>query len=110
MCVRCPPQTGPGCRIEQMKSDMGGAAAVLGAAKVLTLLKPPVEVHFVMPACENMIDGKAYRPGDVVTASNGMTIEIENTDAGGVSWCSQGVFGVLGRIGIPRVMTVIRKI
>ena len=72
------------CNIEQMKFDMGGAAAVMGAARITGLLQPPhVEVHFIIPAAENMISARASRPGDIVTASNGVTIEIGNTDAEG---------------------------
>ncbi|XP_077238120.1 leucine aminopeptidase 1-like [Tasmannia lanceolata] len=77
-------KTGPGCSIELMKFDMGGSAAALGAAKALGQIKPPgVEVHFVVAACENMISGTGMRPGDIVTASNGKTIEVNNTDAEG---------------------------
>lgn len=61
---------------------MGGAAAVLGAARALAEIRPPVEVHLVIAACENLISGTAMRPGDIVTASNGRTIEVANTDAG----------------------------
>ena len=71
-------------QIEMMKYDMGGSAAVLGAAKVLGAIKPEgLEIHFIVAACENMINGSAVHPGDVVTASNGKTIEINNTDAEG---------------------------
>uniref|UniRef100_A0A7N2R8F4 Cytosol aminopeptidase domain-containing protein n=1 Tax=Quercus lobata TaxID=97700 RepID=A0A7N2R8F4_QUELO len=67
---------GPGCSIELMKFDMGGSAAVLGAAKAIGQIKPSgVEVHFIVAACENMISGTGMRPGDIVTASNGKTIE-----------------------------------
>jgi len=66
-----------------MKIDMAGAAAVLGLFKAIAELKPNVEVHGVFLAVENMPGGNAYRPGDVVTAKNGMTIEILNTDAEG---------------------------
>jgi leucyl aminopeptidase len=69
--------------IETMKMDMAGAGATLGAAKVVGLLKPDVEVHFIVAATENMISGHAIHPGDVLTASNGKTIEINNTDAEG---------------------------
>lgn len=73
-----------GSMIELMKFDMGGAGAVLGAAKALGQLRPEnVEVHFIVAACENMISTKAYRPGDVITASNGRTVEVGNTDAEG---------------------------
>ncbi|KAM1170129.1 hypothetical protein ACFX13_008124 [Malus domestica] len=93
-------KTGPGCSIEQMKSDMGGSAAVLGAAKAIAQIKPTgVEVHFIVAACENMMSGTGMRPGDIVTASNGKTIEVNNTDAEGrltladtlVYACNQGV-------------------
>ncbi|GAV83215.1 Peptidase_M17 domain-containing protein/Peptidase_M17_N domain-containing protein [Cephalotus follicularis] len=93
-------KTGPGCSIELMKFDMGGSAAVLGAAKAIGEIKPPgVEVHFIVAACENMISGTGMRPGDIVTASNGKTIEVNNTDAEGrltladalVYACNQGV-------------------
>ncbi|MCL7034099.1 hypothetical protein MKW94_018500 [Papaver nudicaule] len=93
-------KTGPGCSIELMKFDMGGSAAVLGAAKAIGQIKPlGVEVHFIVAACENMISGTGMRPGDIVTASNGKTIEVNNTDAEGrltladalVYACNQGV-------------------
>lgn len=72
-----------GSGIETMKVDMGGAAATFGAAKVIAQLKPDVEVHFISAITENMISGKAMRPGDILTASNGKTIEVNNTDAEG---------------------------
>ncbi len=77
-------KTGAGCSIELMKTDMGGSAAALGAAKAIAHLQPTdIEVHFIVAACENMINGKAMRPGDILTASNGKTIEVNNTDAEG---------------------------
>lgn len=69
--------------IAMMKTDMGGAAAVLGTARAIGSLKPPVEVHFIVAATENMISGRAMHPGDILTASNQKTIEINNTDAEG---------------------------
>lgn len=69
--------------IEMMKTDMGGAAATFGAAKAIAQLKPDVEVHFISAVTENMISGRAMHPGDILTASNGKTIEINNTDAEG---------------------------
>ncbi|BAZ29414.1 leucyl aminopeptidase [Cylindrospermum sp. NIES-4074] len=74
---------GAGSGIETMKIDMGGAAATLGAAKAIAQIKPDVEVHFISAATENMISGRAMHPGDVLTASNGKTIEVNNTDAEG---------------------------
>ncbi len=73
-----------GSQIEMMKYDMGGSAAVLGAMRAIAELKPAgVEVHMIVAACENMISGGAIHPGAIVTASNGKTIEINNTDAEG---------------------------
>eukprot|EP00270_Netrium_digitus_P015077 TRINITY_DN5220_c0_g1_i1.p1 TRINITY_DN5220_c0_g1~~TRINITY_DN5220_c0_g1_i1.p1 ORF type:complete len:686 (+),score=214.24 TRINITY_DN5220_c0_g1_i1:133-2190(+) len=73
-----------GSMIELMKFDMGGAAATLGAAKAIGSLQPPgVQVNFIIAACENMVSGKGMRPGDILTASNGKTIEVNNTDAEG---------------------------
>ncbi|MGL5796378.1 MAG: leucyl aminopeptidase, partial [Waterburya sp.] len=69
--------------IETMKMDMGGGAATLGAAKAIAQLKPDVEVHFICAATENMISGRAMHPGDILKASNGKTIEVNNTDAEG---------------------------
>ena len=74
---------GVGSGIETMKMDMGGAAATFGAAKAIGQLKPDVEVHFISAVAENMISGRALHPGDILTASNGKTIEINNTDAEG---------------------------
>jgi leucyl aminopeptidase len=74
---------GPGSGVEMMKTDMGGAAATLGAAKAIAQLKPDVEVHFISAVTENMISGRAMHPGDILTASNGKTIEVNNTDAEG---------------------------
>ena len=66
-----------------MKIDMAGAATVLGIFDVLPLLKLPLEVHGIFLGVENMPSGHAYRPGDVVKAMNGKTIEVLNTDAEG---------------------------
>jgi leucyl aminopeptidase len=74
---------GAGSGIEGMKMDMGGAAAILGAAKAIAQLQPDVEVHFISAVTENMISGRAMHPGDILKASNGKTIEVNNTDAEG---------------------------
>lgn len=66
-----------------MKSDMSGGAAVISAMRVIGTLKPKINVTAIVPATENMPSGTAQRPGDVVRAMNGKTIEIDNTDAEG---------------------------
>jgi leucyl aminopeptidase len=73
----------PGEKMEEMKSDMAGAAAILGTMKVVGAMKLPLRVIGLAPCTENMPDGGAYHPADIVTASNGKTIEIINTDAEG---------------------------
>lgn len=67
----------------EMKIDMGGAAAVLGAMKSIARLKPGITVHGLVGAAENMPDGNAIRPGDVIASKRGTTVEILNTDAEG---------------------------
>jgi leucyl aminopeptidase len=66
-----------------MKFDMGGAASVLGTFAALAELQPEINVVGIIPSCENMPDGLAVKPGDVVTSMSGQTIEILNTDAEG---------------------------
>ncbi|ANQ09813.1 Leucine aminopeptidase [Plasmodium coatneyi] len=74
----------PGSMIDLMKFDMSGCAAVLGCAYCIGTIKPDnVEVHFLSAVCENMVSKNSYRPGDIITASNGKTIEVGNTDAEG---------------------------
>ncbi len=73
----------PAAEMDEMKYDMGGAASVLGVFRALAELRPACNVVGLIPACENMPDGAAIKPGDVVTSMNGQTIEVLNTDAEG---------------------------
>jgi leucyl aminopeptidase len=73
----------PSQGMEQMRGDMSGAAAVLGAMQAIGVINLPKRVVALVPATENMPSGAASHPGDVVTAMNGVTIEIINTDAEG---------------------------
>ncbi|MBV8373886.1 MAG: leucyl aminopeptidase, partial [Candidatus Eremiobacteraeota bacterium] len=73
----------PADRMEEMKYDMSGGASVIATMFALSRLKPKVNVAGIVPATENMPSGKATKPGDVVKAMNGTTIEIVNTDAEG---------------------------
>lgn len=66
-----------------MKADMAGAAAVIAIIQAAAELRLPVEIHAIVGAAENMIGGNAYKPDDVLTAMNGKTIEVKNTDAEG---------------------------
>lgn len=74
----------PNDAMVDMKTDMAGAAAVFGAMyAIATVVKPSFPVHAYVGACENMPSGSAYRPGDILVARNGKTVEITNTDAEG---------------------------
>jgi leucyl aminopeptidase len=77
LCIKPAPGMG------EMKSDMAGAAAVLGLAAAIGVLKPDIELHILVGAAENMPDGSAYRPADVFGSLDGKTVEIINTDAEG---------------------------
>ena len=74
-------KTGTG--MQTMNCDMAGAATVLGIFKALSLLQPAITVKGYIPTAENMIDGSAMRPGDVLTMMSGKTVEVLNTDAEG---------------------------
>eukprot|EP00741_Cyanophora_paradoxa_P019427 tig00021127_g18754.t1 len=77
-------KAGAGSMIEHMKIDMAGSAATLAAAQAISKLAPEgVQVHFIVASCENMIAGGGMRPGDILTGSSGVTVEINNTDAEG---------------------------
>jgi len=73
----------PAPEMDEMKFDMCGAASVLGVFRALADIKPKINVVGLIPSCENMPDGRAIKPGDVVTSMSGQTIEILNTDAEG---------------------------
>jgi len=73
----------PAENMHQMKGDMGGAAAVLGAMRAIAGLQPAIAVTALVPTTENLLGGRAQTPGDIVRALNGVTVEIINTDAEG---------------------------
>ncbi len=73
----------PAGEMDEMKFDMCGAASVLGVFRALADIRPAINVVGLIPSCENMPDGRAVKPGDVVTSMSGQTIEILNTDAEG---------------------------
>ncbi|WBA18275.1 leucyl aminopeptidase [Salinivibrio kushneri] len=73
----------PGANMDEMKYDMGGAASVFGVMRALAELNLPINVIGVLAGCENMPDGQAYRPGDILTTMSGQTVEVLNTDAEG---------------------------
>ncbi len=73
----------PGAEMDEMKYDMCGAASVLGTFRTIAEMNLPLNVIGIIPTCENMPDGRATRPGDVLTSMSGLTIEVLNTDAEG---------------------------
>ncbi|MDJ0857730.1 MAG: leucyl aminopeptidase family protein [Dinoroseobacter sp.] len=73
----------PGGSMGLMKKDMGGAATVLGLARMIVKTGLPVQLRVLIPAVENAVSGDSFRPGDILTARNGLTVEINNTDAEG---------------------------
>eukprot|EP00884_Botryococcus_braunii_P010304 jgi/Botrbrau1/19275/Bobra.0073s0022.1 len=96
-----------GGMIEYMKFDMGGCAAVLGAAYALSQIKPPgVEVHIISAACENMIDGHGMRPGDILQAANGKTVEVGNTDAEGRLTLADALWYAQEKCGVTKVLDI----
>ena len=86
----------PAAAMDEMKYDKSGACTVLGIAHAVSLLDLPIRLRVYVPLAENMPDGAAYRPGDIVTCHGGKTVEILNTDAEGrmiladaLSWAAQ---------------------
>jgi len=73
----------PASEMDEMKFDMCGAASVLGTMKAVALMELPINLVIIVPTCENLPDGDANKPGDVVTSMSGQTIEVLNTDAEG---------------------------
>lgn len=73
----------PADAMDEMKYDMGGAASVYGTMKAIAEMKLPLNVIGILAGCENMVDGNAYRPGDILTTMSGLTVEVLNTDAEG---------------------------
>ena len=73
----------PGASMGLMKKDMGGAANVLGLARMLMATKASIRLRVLIPAVENAVSGSAFRPGDIFTSRKGLTVEINNTDAEG---------------------------
>lgn len=73
----------PASGMRFMKKDMGGAAHVIGLAALIMTHRLPIHLKVLIPAVENAIDGLSYRPGDVLTMRNGLTVEVQNTDAEG---------------------------
>ncbi|MFN3973876.1 MAG: leucyl aminopeptidase [Dehalococcoidia bacterium] len=94
----------PAERMEEMKGDMAGGAAALCAVKAIAALRVPLNVTAIVPATENMPGGGATRPGDVVKAMNGKSIEVINTDAEGRMVLADAVCYARQRLGLKRLV------
>ena len=94
----------PGDHMAGMKTDMAGAAAVLGAMEAIAALKLPVRVTAVVAAVENMPGGSSYKPDDIVRALDGTTIEIGNTDAEGRLTLADALAWATGKLKADRVV------
>ncbi|MFD1511375.1 leucyl aminopeptidase family protein [Lacimonas salitolerans] len=92
----------PGASMGLMKKDMGGAATVMGLAQMIMALKLPLRLRVLIPAVENSVSASAFRPGDILTARNGKTVEINNTDAEGRLVLADAL--TLGAEGTPDLM------
>ncbi|TAM61858.1 leucyl aminopeptidase [bacterium] len=94
----------PGERMDEMKMDMSGGAGVVGALAAIALLKPKLNVIGVIAAAENLPSGSAYRPGDVLRAMNGKTIEVLNTDAEGRLALSDALSYAVAKLGATKIV------
>jgi len=95
----------PALGMERMKADMGGGAAVLAALHAIAALEVPCTVIGIVPTTENMPGGRALKPGDVVTAIDGTTIEVVNTDAEGRVVLADGL-GMARQLGATHIVDV----
>jgi leucyl aminopeptidase len=95
----------PSEKMGEMKGDMAGGAAVLAAMSVVGQLKPKINVVALVPATENLPDGSALKPGDVITALGGKTIEVVNTDAEGRLVLADAL-GYAGKLGAKAIVDV----
>lgn len=96
----------PGQSMANMKTDMGGAAAVIGAMSTIAKMKLKKNVVAVVAACENMISGEAYRPGDIIGSMAGKTIEVLNTDAEGRLTLVDAVTYIIRNEKVSRVVDI----
>lgn len=96
----------PGAGMANMKTDMGGAATVIGTMCALSRMKVKKNVVTVVAACENSIGGNAYRPGDVIGSMGGKTIEVDNTDAEGRLTLIDAVHYIINHENVNEVIDV----
>ena len=96
----------PGNHMKGMHTDMGGAAAVIGAMEAIASAKLGINVVGIIPACENMVSGRSARPGDIVKSMNGLTIEVGNTDAEGRMTLADAITYAIRETGANTVIDI----
>ncbi|OQY42771.1 MAG: leucyl aminopeptidase [Fusobacteriia bacterium 4572_74] len=96
----------PSASMSNMKTDMGGAATVIGAMCALSRMKVKKNIVTVIAACENSIGGNAYRPGDIIGSMGGKTIEVDNTDAEGRLTLIDAVHYIINHENVKEVIDV----
>jgi leucyl aminopeptidase len=96
----------PAAGMWEMKGDMGGGASVLGTMQAISSLRPKINVIGVIAAAENMPSGSAVRPGDIIKAMNGTTIEVDNTDAEGRMALADAVHYTEKVLGITKIIDI----
>ncbi len=95
----------PSADMFEMKGDMGGAAAVIGAMHAIAQLRPDIKVTGIIVSAENMPGSKAQRPGDIITYKNGTSVHVENTDAEGRLVLADGLI-LAGEMGATHVLDI----
>uniref|UniRef100_A0A2P2IBF0 Cytosol aminopeptidase n=1 Tax=Hirondellea gigas TaxID=1518452 RepID=A0A2P2IBF0_9CRUS len=96
----------PSAGMSNMKTDMGGAATVIGAMCAISRMKIKTNIVTVIAACENSIGGNAYRPGDIIGSMGGKTIEVDNTDAEGRLTLIDAVYYIINHENVKEVIDV----
>ena len=96
----------PSTGMETMKSDMGGAAAVIGAMSIIAKRNLEINVVAVVAACENLVNGNAYKPGEIIGSMAGKTIEVLNTDAEGRLTLADAVHYIIAKENATEVIDV----
>lgn len=96
----------PSTGMDTMHCDMGGAGTVIGAINLIAKRKVKANVISVVAACENMVSGSSYKPGDVIYSLSGKTIEVENTDAEGRVTLADSVYYTTNELKVSKVIDV----
>lgn len=89
-----------------MKNDMGGAATLIGAICGIAKEKIKTNIKIVIPACENLVSGDSYKPGDIIKTMSGLTVEIENTDCEGRMILADAIYYAIEKEKVDNILTI----